>query len=175
MKTEELKAQGLNEDQIKWVMAEHGKVLNAEKAKTTNLQEQLNTATASLAKFDGMDADKINGQIKELQDKLTAQAADFAFQTALSDALRTAGAKNAKAVNGLLDLTALKSSKNQAADIAAAIEAIKQSDAYLFEAAAPAKEEPIDQVQVVSQTSGNKAKQLSGVEAAFYKRLGIQK
>ena len=104
MKTDFLKGLGLEQDVIDKIMAENGKDIAAEKAKTTkaegerdNFKDQLATATASLEKFKDVDP------------------------TAMQ-----------KAVMAMLDMDALKASKNQSEDIKKALETVKESDAYLF-------------------------------------------
>lgn len=46
MKTEDLKAQGLTDEQIAFVMAENGKDINREKVKADSYKSQLETAKA---------------------------------------------------------------------------------------------------------------------------------
>lgn len=53
----------------------------------------------------------------------------------LDGAITNAKGKNAKAVKALLDVDTLKASKNQAADIKAALEAVQKESGYLFDAA----------------------------------------
>ena len=48
-------------------------------------------------------------------------------------AITSSKAKNSKAVKALLDLEALKSSKNQSEDIRTALEKVKSENDYLFE------------------------------------------
>ena len=48
------------------------------------------------------------------------------FDAVIDEAIRGSKARNAKAVRALLDLGALRTSKNQKEDIAAAIEAVKK-------------------------------------------------
>ena len=144
----------VSEDEIKGivdaVMDENGNdIENAKKTLTAekeHLQEQLNTTQEALKKFDGVDADDLKNQIsdltKQLEDKDKEHAeklADIEFNGTLEDAIRTAGGKNIKAVKAMLDIDALKTSKNQADDIKSALEGVKTSDDYLFKS-----DEPID-------------------------------
>lgn len=146
MKTEFLKGLGLEQEQIDKIMAENGKDIAAEKAKTTkaegerdNYKGQLDTAKESLNKFDGVDVEAMKKQITDLQgdlkkkdDEYTAKEAERAFSDALSSAITSAGGRNTKAVKAMLDLDALRASKDQSKDISSAIEAVKKSDGYLF-------------------------------------------
>lgn len=56
MKTEDLQAKGLTQEQIDFVMAEYGKDLNAVKAERDGYRSQLDTAQTSLKAMEGIDA-----------------------------------------------------------------------------------------------------------------------
>lgn len=71
MKTEDLTALGLTEEQANKVFAMHGKEINAQKQKVTaaeeerdNYKTQLDTANETLKKFEGIDPDKIKDEIQ---------------------------------------------------------------------------------------------------------------
>lgn len=55
------------------------------------------------------------------------------FNSVLDSAIAEVKAKNSKAVKALLDLEALKSSKNQSDDIKSALEKVKSENDYLFD------------------------------------------
>ena len=57
----------------------------------------------------------------------------MAFDHALEAAITGANGRNAKAIRALLDVDTLKSSKNQEADIKAALEAVQKDNGYLFD------------------------------------------
>lgn len=59
MNTEELKQLGLNDEQIKGVMAAHGKVINPIKEQVTTLTSERDTAKAQLT--------TVTGQLDQLQ------------------------------------------------------------------------------------------------------------
>ena len=61
---------------------------------------------------------------KEYDDKI----ADRDFNDILKDAISSAKGKNAKAITALLDVDALKASKNQKDDIAAALKALSEAE-----------------------------------------------
>lgn len=146
MKTEFLKGLGLEQDAIDKIMAENGKDIAAEKAKTTkvegerdNYKSQLETATESLEKFKDVDPtamqgeiDKLNQQLKDKDAEYAAKEADRIFSDTIKEAIKTAGGRNEKTVMAMLDMNALKESKNQSEDIKKALETVKESDAYLF-------------------------------------------
>ena len=153
MKTEFLKGLGLEQDVIDKIMAENGKDIAAEKAKTTkaegerdNYKDQLATATESLEKFKDVDPaamqseiDKLTQQLKDKDAEYTAKEADRIFSDTIKEAIKTAGGRNEKAVMAMLDLKTLKESKNQSEDIKKALETVKESDAYLFGSNEPFK------------------------------------
>lgn len=146
MKTDFLKGLGLEQDVIDKIMAENGKDIAAEKAKTTkaegerdNFKDRLATATESLEKFKDVDPtamqgeiDKLNQQLKDKDAEYAAKEADRIFSDTIKEAIKAAGGRNEKSVMALLDVDALKASKNQTEDIKKALETVKESDAYLF-------------------------------------------
>jgi len=98
------------------------------------------TTEEALKAFADVDVDALKGEIVKLQGDLTkkdteyqAKISDMAFDSALSAAVGGMKGKSAKAITAMLDLDALKGSNNQETDIKAALEALKESDAYLFD------------------------------------------
>lgn len=61
----------------------------------------------------------------------------MAFDGRIRDAITAAKGRNAKAIAALLDVDALRASKNQETDIRAALEALKKDNGYLFESETP--------------------------------------
>lgn len=134
------------EDIIKKIMAENGKDIEAAKGELTKAEadrdkykEQLDEATESLEKFKDVKPEELSAEIEKLQqtikDKDTEYAqkiADMEFNSAIEKAITEAGAKNTKAVKALLDIEALKGSKNQKDDIASALETVKKDNEYMF-------------------------------------------
>ncbi len=178
MKTEDLKALGLEQEVIDKVFALNGKDVEAEKTKAKkaenerdNYKTQLDTAKEALSKFDGVNVDDLKGQITKLQGDLKAKDEEYAakeaertFNETLSGAITAAGGKNAKAITAKLDLDSLKASKNQGEDIKNAIEAIRKSDAYMFGSEEPHK-------NAVGATGGADGKEPSGDEFAAMRAL----
>ena len=139
MKTEDLKAQGLTDEQIAFVMAENGKDINREKVKADGYKSQLETARESLKAFEGVDVAELKGKIATLTSDLTTQAENHKQQLAERDfndlVSKYAGeykARDVKAVMPFLDVEKLKQSQNQNEDIKLAFEAVKKDNAYLF-------------------------------------------
>lgn len=125
MKAEFLKGLGLEQETIDKIMAENGKDVAAEQAKTTkavserdNYKDQLATATASLDKFKDADPaamqseiDKLNQQLKDKDAEYASKEAERIFSETLKEAIKTAGGRNEKAVMAMLDTDTLRASK----------------------------------------------------------------
>ena len=96
--------------------------------------------TESLEKFKDIDPAAMQGEINKLNQQLKDKDAEYAekeadriFSDTIKEAItQTAGGRNEKAVMAMLDMDALKESKNQSEDIKKALETVKESDAYLF-------------------------------------------
>ena len=106
----------------------------------------LDTVNEKLKEFDGVDVADLKGQITKLQDDLKTQKetydareAERVFTDSVRSAIKEAGGRNAKAVMALLDMDSLKAPKDQSADIKKALDAAKESDAYLFGSDEPFK------------------------------------
>lgn len=104
-----------------------------------NYKSQYDTATAELDKFKDVKPDEMQATIEQLRKDLKAKDDEYAtkeaerlFNDTLDKAIAEAGGRNAKAIRGLLDIEVLKGSKDQTADIKKALDAAKESDAYLF-------------------------------------------
>lgn len=133
----------LSKEAIDAIMAENGRDIEAAKkpyADYDSIKQQLATATEGLKAFEGVDVKDLQGQITALQGKLDTQAkeheaqlANLAFDGVLKDAITAAKGRNAKAIQALLDVDTLKASKDQSADIKAALDKLKEDSGYLFE------------------------------------------
>ena len=127
MKREDVKNKipGITEEQLNWLMQENGADINREKSAATALQTQLTaaqtqlkTAQDGLAAFDGKKKpEEYEAELAKLQADLKAQADGFAFDSALNTAILGKKGRSVKAVRALLDLDALKGSKDRSADI----------------------------------------------------------
>ena len=118
-------------------------------------KNQLKEVQDKLKAFEGVDVTELKGQITDLQKQLTdkdaeyqKQIADRDFSDTLKAAILAAGGKSDKAVTAMLDVEALKASKNRDADIKTALDACQKDHAYLF-----GSDEPIN--NPVGATGGN--------------------
>lgn len=119
---------------------------NKQKEKLDASDEKVKTLTASLDKFKDVDPTALTQTIEYLKGQLTQKDAEFAqrladrdFDDLINTNINTLKGKNAKAIKALLDVDALKQSKNQAEDIKTALEALQKADdsAFLFETVQP--------------------------------------
>ena len=143
----------------KAVLENYKTVAEAEKLRTARdtYKSQLDDATQKLEGFKGVNVEELQGKITALTDNLASQKAAFDKQLAdrdfddmLNTAITGSKAKNVKAVRALLDLESIKASKNQSADIEAALKKVKEENDYLF-----TSEEPIDNGKFVGGTTPN--------------------
>ena len=119
---------------------------NKQKEKFDASEEKVKTLTASLDKFKDVDPAALTQTIEDLKGQLTQKDAEFAqrladrdFDDLINTNINTLKGKNAKAIKALLDVDALKQSKNQAEDVKTALEALQKAEdsAFLFESVQP--------------------------------------
>ena len=132
--------QQLTQEVVDAILAEHQRIVAANTTEITSLKDQLQTAKDGLKAFDGVDVAQLQGQITKLKQDLEdkdaahqAELANMAFDRALDAAITGAKGRNAKAIKALLDLDALRGSKNQEADIKSALEGLQKDSGYLFD------------------------------------------
>ena len=96
------------------------------------LQAQLKTAQDGLKAFDGVDVAGLQAQVTKLQADMQAQADGFAFDSALNTAILGKKGRSVDAVRALLDLDALKGSKDRTTDINKALEDAVKANPWAF-------------------------------------------
>lgn len=137
--------QALPKEIIDAIMDENGRDIEAAKkpfADYEAVKNQLEEANKTIEGFKSMDIDAIRKEAGEWKAKAeqaerdaAARVAETEFNAKLTAAITASKGRNAKAVMALLDLEALKASKNQEADIKAALEGLKKENGYLFDGA----------------------------------------
>ena len=137
--------QPLPKEIIDAIMAENGRdVENAKKpfADYDTIKGQLSEAQTALQEIqkNGQTLEAAQQKAQEWERKYNdaiqshqKELADRDFQQKLEAGITGAKGRNAKAIGALLDLDALRSSKNQDAYLKAAIEAVKKDNGYLFD------------------------------------------
>lgn len=149
MTKDELKALGLNDDQIAKVTADYGKNYVAKSQFNAKLEElkhakaEMETRNKELdtLKKNNTDNDALSKELetmkqaaktreKEYKDQMSKMKLDFAVETALSGAK----AKNIKAVKALLSMDNVKlDDDGKLTGLAEQVEGLKKSDGYLFD------------------------------------------
>lgn len=112
---------------------------SANEAKTA-AEAQLADANKTIAGYKDMDIDAIRqsaadwqAKAEQAQKDADARVAAVQFDARLDGAIVKRRGRSAKAIKALLDMDALRGSKNQDQDIAAALDALQQDSGYLFE------------------------------------------
>ena len=156
MKTEDLKAQGLTEEQINFVMGENGKdlktlqdensSLKTEKAQLENeknvLEKEKKEKEKAIKDLEEKTISKedYEKKIQEIEANAKKEHADYIFNELLNKAFIEAKIKNTdntiKAVKASLDLTKITTDKEGKTliGINEQLEALKKSDPHFFEA-----------------------------------------
>ncbi|MUT95793.1 MAG: hypothetical protein EP147_08040 [Subdoligranulum sp.] len=139
---------GYNEEIDKQISAEIGKGFvakadfNAAKEAQRGTAEQLAAANKELEEYKGMDIEGLRKSAADWQAKAEqaekdadARVAAFQFDAKLDHAITAARGRNGKAIRALLDLDALRTSKDPDKDIAAALTAVQKDNGYMFDTA----------------------------------------
>lgn len=173
MKREFLEGLGIDKENVDKIMKENGDDINNAKkkleAERDDYKSRLDAAQESLKSFEGVDVAELQGKIasltKDLETKdaeYNAKIADMEFNDVLSEAIKAAGGRNVKAIRAMLDIDALKASKNRSDDINAALETTKKSDGYLF-----GNNEPINSAVSKTGVSDGGADPMAAIRAAM--------
>lgn len=139
--------EGLSKEAIDAIMDENGRDIERERSKRADydaIKEQLAAANRQIEEFKGMDIDGVKKAAEEWKAKAeqaerdaSERIAEMEFNGTLREAITAAKGRNVKAISALLDVPTLRGSKNQAEDIKAALEALKQESGYLFDTETP--------------------------------------
>ena len=135
MKREDVKAKipGITDEQLNWLMSENGADINREKTAAEQFKTQLKTAQEGLKAFEGKKSpDEYEAELTKLRGDMQAQADGFAFDSALNTAIMGKKGRSVKAVRALLDMEALKSSKDRTTDIDKALEEAAKANPWAF-------------------------------------------
>lgn len=155
MKTDDLKAQGLTEDQIKFVLAENGKDIKTLQEENTSLKadkSQLENDKKVLEKEKGdkekaltdlqkntITKEEYDKKVKEIEDNAKKEHSDYIFNELLKSAFKDAKVRNTEnninAVKGSLDLTKITTDKEGKTliGIKEQLDALKKTDPHFFE------------------------------------------
>ncbi|MBP5383760.1 MAG: phage scaffolding protein [Lachnospiraceae bacterium] len=138
-------------------------------------KKSLDTATESLKKLEGVDAEALNKQIADLtkqikdnEDAYNSKIAERDFNDLVSKSISEAKGKNAKAIMALLDMEGLKASKNQKEDIDKALKDLseKEDSKMLF-----GESEPLGTIGAIGTITSGKGG--DAFEAAIRSAAGL--
>ena len=147
MKREDLKKQGLTDEQIDFVMAENGKdiekyknLADTRKTEIDNLERQLETANKEIEEFKDLDIEEIKQKADDYKKKYELEKKEskkrleeLKFEHLLNNKLRDARAKSIKAVKALLDFDVLKLEGEEIKGLDAELERLQKEYEYQFE------------------------------------------
>lgn len=146
MKREDIKKllPDITDEALKAIMDSNGADVEAAKkpfADYEDIKTQLGEANKAIEGFKALDIDGVKkaaadweAKAKKAEADAAAKIADMQFDGLLTSTVSAVKGKNAKAIRALLDVDALKTSKNQETDIKTALEALKKDNGYLFDA-----------------------------------------
>lgn len=103
-------------------------------AELTTANETITGLRETVAKFDGVDVEKLKNDAKAWETKYNTDLAAVKLDSAVSMALVEAKAKNPKLARAALDMSVIKLDGDKLLGLNDQLEALKKSDAYLFDA-----------------------------------------
>lgn len=127
MKKEELLELGLTEEQIQGVFKLNGQDINSIKSERDNLKSELEVANNKISELG--DYEDVKAEVEKYKNEIS----DLKLNHSIENSLMKSKVKNPKAAKALLDIEALKNSKNFDSDLENQIKSMKESDSYLFE------------------------------------------
>lgn len=134
--------------------------LDTANEKLRKSEETMKGLNAKLDEFKDVDVSELKKQIEDLNEDIKRkdeehqnQLADRDFNDLLKDSISEAKGRNARAITALLDIDTLKASKNQKADVAAALKLLsEQEDSKMLFGEPEAK--PVGSGNLIGQVTG---------------------
>ena len=114
----------------------------AKEAELASANTTIKNLQGEIKKWDGVDVDKLKTAAADWETKYNQDTAKIRTDSAVEIALMKAKAKNPKAARALLDESKIKLDGDKVLGLDDQLEALKKSDAYLFDAEAPAATDP---------------------------------
>lgn len=106
MKKEELLELGLTEEQIQGVFKLNGQDINSIKSERDNLKSELEVANNKISELG--DYENVKAEVEKYKNEIS----DLKLNHSIENSLMKSKVKNPKAAKALLDMEALKNSKN---------------------------------------------------------------
>ena len=130
----------LSKDLVDQIMAENGKDIAAEQAKTAAKDTELTTARNTIKsleeaakKFEGTDPEQLKKDLADLQKKYDTDLTETKRNSALELALVQAKVRDVKAAKALLNLEEIKLDGEKLLGLDNQMEGLKKDKAWLFE------------------------------------------
>lgn len=140
----EVNGQPLPKEAVDFIIRRHGEDIERFKEQEKSINSQLKAANEQIKAFQAMDIDGVKQAAADWQKKYEqavadhqAQEAEREFMGKLDSVISNAHGINPKAIKALLDLDALRGSKNFDKDAADALEALKQASPEQFKIETP--------------------------------------
>lgn len=105
----------------------------AKEAELTTANTTIKNLQGEIKKWDGVDVDKLKTAVADWETKYNQDTAKIRTDSAVEIALMRAKAKNPKAARALLDESKIKLDGDKVLGLDDQLEALKKTDAYLFE------------------------------------------
>lgn len=99
----------------------------------TTLQETVTGLKETVAKFDGVDVEKLKQDAKDWEDKYNTDLAAAKLNSAVDLELVARRAKNPKLAKAALDMSIIKLDGEKLIGLSEQLDKLKESDGYLFE------------------------------------------
>ena len=106
---------------------------NDKVAELTTANDTIKGLRETVAKFDGVDVEKLKNDAQAWETKYNTDIAAVKLDSAVSMALVEAKAKNPKVARAALDMSVIKLDGDKLLGLNDQLEALKKSDAYLFD------------------------------------------
>jgi hypothetical protein len=152
---------------------------------TTNeeaLKKQLKDAQDTLQGLDGKGVEAVKKEAADYKQRAEQaekdrdeKLAEMRFESMLDGLIVHAKGRDVQTVKPVLDIATLRTSKNQEADIKAALDAAKKSHAYLFEGAAAAEPGTANDTGDSARSTGSGAGAVGGLAASVAAALATNK
>ena len=132
MKREFLKGLELADEVIDKIMTEYGKSTEQAKNELAAANTQIKTLQDAVKKFDGVDVETLKKTAADWEKKYNEDIAALKLSSAVDTTLSSVGARNPKLLKGALDMSKVSLDGENLKGLTEQIEAIKKTDAYLF-------------------------------------------
>ena len=139
MRTEELIALGISDEQAAKVFELHGKEVTKLRGDMAGKDAELAAANQTIAdlqaavkKFDGVNVEKLRGDLAELQTKYNTDIAGVKLTSAVDIALLAAKAHDVRAVRPFIDMESIRLDGDKVLGLEEQLNTLRESKKFLF-------------------------------------------